>query len=74
MIHDMMKLLDVVEECTGKVILHLPNGTERNLKGNFVLQQALLMTPLGKKGLTLKLTSSKDEWRFAQYMKKMALY
>lgn len=68
MISDMEQFLNKVQSCHGDVMLHLPDGTQCNLKSDHIAIQLLKMLHSTNRELDLSLTDARDFPIIMQYM------
>jgi len=62
------KFLQLVDRSKGAVLLHLPDGSVCNLKGNHMAQQLLKLFELGQEGMRITVSNPKDVPAFLRYM------
>lgn len=67
-IPDAEKFLNLVEKSRGNVMLHLPDGSQTDLKESRDARQILQMTLPGRAGLRISLSDPEDTPAFIQYM------
>lgn len=67
-IPDVDRFLNLVGQSQGDVILHLPDGSQVDLKQNHTARQLFQITPPGKSGLHFSLSDSSDALAFIRYM------
>ena len=65
---NMERFISLIEKSRGKVMLHLPDDTQCDLKENYTARQLIrTMTP-GGAGLCISLTDPDDTSAFIDYM------
>lgn len=67
-IPDTNRFLDLVGKSRGDVTLHLPDGSQVELKQNHTAQKLLQIMHPGRSGLDIHLSNSADTLDFIQYM------
>ncbi len=67
-IPDTEKFINMVEKSQGDVIVHLPNGSQVNLKQNHTAKQLFQIMHPGQSGLNISLSDSDDVPVFLRYM------
>lgn len=67
-IPDVDRFLNLVGRSQGDVILHLPDGSQVDLKQNHTARQLFQITHPGKSGLHFSLSDSADTLAFIRYM------
>lgn len=67
-IPDTNKFLNLVDKSQGNVMLHLPDGSQVNLKQNHDAQQIFQMMRPDPFGLHISLSNAEDVSAFMQYM------
>ena len=73
MIPDVEKFLSVVAGSCGKVLLHLPNGGQCDLKRDCLAKELLRTMRPGEKGLQISLSNPDDTLAFLRYMQEASL-
>ena len=68
MIPNMERFLSLIEESHGKVILHLPDDTQCDLKQDRTARQLIRTMNPGRDGLCISLTDPDDTPAFIDYM------
>ena len=68
LVPDTDKFLEMVNRCSGDVVLHLPDKSTCSLKNDRVATQMLRMMDINKNGLTLSLTDPADMPIMLNYM------
>ena len=61
------KLIEIIEQSCGDVLLHLPDNTVRDLKGENVALHVLKEEVSKGYGIELYLSESKDYFKFVYY-------
>lgn len=70
---DVEKFLNLVMRSCGDVLLHLPDGSQSNLKRDRTAQQMLRIMKPGRDGIAVSLSNSSDMPAFFQYLMETAL-
>lgn len=67
-IPDPERFLHLAEKSRGSVMLHLPDGSQVDLRENHDARQLLRMLQPGRAGLRISLSDSEDAPDFLRYM------
>lgn len=73
MIPNAEKFLNVVANSCGKVLLHLPNGGQCDLKRDRFAKELLRTMRPGEEGLQISLSNPDDTLAFLRYMQEASL-
>ncbi len=73
LIPDTERFLQLVNKSCGEVMLHMPDGSKRNLKRNSDAHQMLEIVKSRGSGVEISLSNHRDVKPFIQYMAEAAL-
>jgi len=73
LIPDTKRFLTLVNKSRGEVMLHMPDGSRRNLKRGSDAHQILEAAKSGKAGVKISLSDRRDLESFIQYVVGAAL-
>lgn len=67
-IHNVKRLIEIIEQSRGKVLLHFPDNTVRDLKNDSVALQLLEQEASKGNGVEIYLSEAKDYFKFVYYI------
>ncbi|MBP3410610.1 MAG: hypothetical protein J6J78_10605 [Clostridia bacterium] len=72
LISNMEKFIEKIQKCQGDVMLHLPDGTECNLKTDHTALQMIKMLHSANEELDIRLTDPRDYVLMMSFMMSAA--